>query len=259
LLREAVAQPKLEHFGVCFQPIVRMNDTRLVAVETLLRWHDPVLGPVSPKDFIPLAEQTGSIGVLTDHVLRLAAQAVSQWTTTPEGRCVRVGINLSPTDLASPDLPERVLAAFAAHGVPLPMLTVEVTEEGLLEDFGTAAQHLARLQVHGVRVAVDDFGTGYASLRYLRWFRPDVIKIDREFVQAATTEATSRLIVGKVKDIAHGMDAMCLAEGIETEQSWEIMQGLGLDLGQGFHIARPMPLDQFHAYLAESLFAHRSA
>jgi diguanylate cyclase (GGDEF)-like protein len=251
LLREAVAHPALDHFHVCFQPIVQMSDGRLVAVETLLRWKDPVLGDVGPADFIAHAEQTGSIGVLTDHVLSLTAQAVALWTSRPEGRAVRVGINLSPDDLACPDLPERVMAPFAAHGVPLPMLTVEVTEEGLLDDFETAAALLARLQVHGVRVAVDDFGTGYASLRYLRWFRPDVIKIDREFVQAATTEATSRLIVGKVTDIAHGMGALCLAEGIETARSWATMRRLGLDLGQGYHIARPMRLDQLRAYLAE--------
>ena len=250
-VREAVAHPDLDRFSLVFQPIITLREGTVVAVESLLRWTDPQLGVIGPAEFIPMAEAVGSATVLTDHVLRTAAAAAARWRAHPHTRGLRLGVNLSICDLADPHLPGRILSAFNGCGVPLHALTVEVTEEGLLEDFRVAAAHLAELQAHGVRIAVDDYGTGYASLRYLRWFRPDVIKIDREFVTCAAHDATSRLLVAKVNEIALGMGGDCVAEGIEDAATTEVMRALGVRFGQGYHFARPMPFGQLRHFLAE--------
>jgi len=249
--REALAHPNLEDFSVVFQPIVELDGAAVTAVECLLRWTDPLLGRVGPAEFIRVAEAAGSITSLTDHVLACAAAACAQWRARPATAALRVGVNLSTRDLADSRLVRRVVAAFAEYSVPLHALTVEVTEEGLLEDLEAAAVRLRELQQFGVRVALDDFGTGYASLRYLRRFRPDVIKIDREFVQAARHDPTSRMLVGKVNEIALAMGGICLAEGIEDATTARIMQLLGLHLGQGYHFATPMPLPDLHQFLAD--------
>lgn len=252
LLREAVATSELQQFHLVYQPVVALGEPaagadgfadRLVVtgVEALLRWEHPELGPVSPAEFVPLAEQTGTIGRLTDHVLTLAAQDRAGWQRLGVADGVRVAVNVAAADTVDPALPDRVTDVLRGHGLPASALMLEVTELGLLEDFDAAAQNLAMLQALGVQVAVDDFGTGYSSLRYLRRFCPDVLKIDREFVQAAAYEPTSRLLVGKVGEIASGMGMRCVAEGVETMVEVATVRHLGIEAAQGFYFSRPVP------------------
>ncbi|HEU4677057.1 MAG TPA: bifunctional diguanylate cyclase/phosphodiesterase [Motilibacteraceae bacterium] len=250
LLREAVATSPVEQFHLVYQPVVALGEHagpsdagRLVVtgVEALLRWEHPELGAVSPAEFVPLAEQTGTIGRLTDHVLTLAARDRAGWQRLGVTDRVRVAVNVAATDTVDPALPERVCDVLRGHGLPATALTLEVTELGLLEDFDAAAQNLAMLQALGVHVAVDDFGTGYSSLRYLRRFCPDVLKIDREFVQAAAYEPTSRLLVGKVGEIASGMGMRCVAEGVETMVEVATVRHLGIEAAQGYYFSRPVP------------------
>ncbi|MGN6242279.1 MAG: putative bifunctional diguanylate cyclase/phosphodiesterase [Motilibacteraceae bacterium] len=250
LLREAVAASPLEQFHLVYQPVVALADapavgaagrTTVVGVEALLRWEHPTIGPVSPAEFVPLAEQAGIIGRLTDHVLTLAARDRADWHRLGVAEGLRVAVNVSAADTVDPALPERVSDVLRGHGLPATALTLEVTELGLLEDFDAAAQNLAILQALGVQVAVDDFGTGYSSLRYLRRFRPDVLKIDREFVQAAAYEPTSRVLVGKVGEIASGLGMRCVAEGVETMVEVATVRHLGIEAAQGYFFSRPVP------------------
>jgi diguanylate cyclase (GGDEF)-like protein len=250
LLREAVATSPLEQFHLVYQPVVALGEPsgptgaerlEVTGVEALLRWEHPELGAVSPAEFVPLAEQTGAIGRLTDHVLTLAARDRAGWQRLGVADRVRVAVNVAATDTVDPALPERVCDVLRGHGLPGSVLTLEVTELGLLEDFDAAAQNLAMLQALGVHVAVDDFGTGYSSLRYLRRFCPDVLKIDREFVQAAAYEPTSRLLVGKVGEIASGMGMHCVAEGVETMVEVATVRHLGIEGAQGYYFSRPVP------------------
>jgi diguanylate cyclase (GGDEF)-like protein len=234
-LRRAIEREQLH---LAYQPIVRLADDRTVAVEALLRWDHPELGPVSPADFIPAAEETGLILRLGDWVLAQAAAQARAWNG-PCAEPLSVAVNVSARQLADRTLPDRVERILAAESLDPALLVLEVTETALVDHDVLAAASLSRLHALGVRVALDDFGTGYSSFGRLRRLPIDAIKIDREFTAGLGTDRDATAIVTAMIGLAHGLDLSVTAEGVETEAQLSALRALGCTHVQGFGIARP--------------------
>jgi diguanylate cyclase (GGDEF)-like protein len=239
-LREEISQPDLEQFNVLYQPVVDLNTGAIRGVEALIRWRHPELGNISPVEFIPLAEQVGSVGVLGEYVLATAAADLFAWQTVAPAYRLSLGVNLSPRQLVDKALPARFLHLIAVHGLRPDQLMLEITETALVDDLDSAVELVAEFRAAGMSVAVDDFGTGYSSLRYLRRFAADVVKIDREFVQAVVGEPRTAALVKSVVDMAVALDLDTVAEGIETLEQLQEIQALGCRHGQGYLFSRPV-------------------
>lgn len=235
-----------ERLTLHYQPRVRLADGAWSGVEALARWSDPVLGPVPPDAFIPVAESTGLIHPLTAHVLDLAVRQAGRWRTA--GTPMNVSVNLSAEDLRRDDLAERVFATLARHGVAPDLLVVEVTESAVMRDVDRARRQLRALRSGGVRVAVDDFGTAYSSLAYLKTLPLDVLKIDRAFVQDVASDdpdtASAEGIVRTIVAMAHALGLSVVAEGVETERQAAFLRDVGCEAAQGWLFARPVPADE---------------
>ncbi|HEU4976924.1 MAG TPA: EAL domain-containing protein [Baekduia sp.] len=225
------------------QPIVRCADGGLHGVEALLRWSDPVLGAVGPDEFIPVAERTGSIVPIGEWVVREASRAIGHlrrlgWADA------RVGVNVSPRQLVDPGFADTVAEALERHGVPSSQLVVELTETALLGTDAATGRTIADLRELGVRLVLDDFGTGFSSLSMLKDQPIDGIKIDRSFVGGLPGDPTSAAIVRGVHDMAQALGRSVTAEGIETPGQLEHLRALGCDYAQGYLIGRPAPFSQ---------------
>jgi diguanylate cyclase (GGDEF)-like protein len=248
-LRSAIARREL---SVAYQPVKRADDDELVGFEALARWVHPVLGDVRPDRFVPVAEETGLIQALGDRMLDFACRDVATWNRErmSNGRePLVVHVNISGRELQSPHLLGRVRDALRRHHVPPHWLVLEMTETMLLDDPDKALARLRELKLAGIRVAIDDFGTGYSSLSYLRQLPVSVIKIDRSFVKQMLTDPSDALIVRAVIDLAHAFGLRCVAEGVETSPHQEMLREMGCEFGQGFGIARPMPAEEFPAWV----------
>jgi EAL domain-containing protein (putative c-di-GMP-specific phosphodiesterase class I) len=232
-LRDALGDGQLR---VVYQPIVGLSDERPRALEALLRWDHPGLGPVSPLEFIPVAEDTGLILPIGEWVLNEACA-----TLASIDRDVAVAVNLSPRQLMQQDLPEIVGAALTRHGVDPCRLLLEVTESILVDESARVERTLAGLKEIGVRLALDDFGTGYSALGYLKRFPFDIVKVDRSFVRGLGQDAGDSAIVGAVLGMARALGMDVVAEGIETATQVACLTELGAEYGQGFYFARPGP------------------
>jgi diguanylate cyclase (GGDEF)-like protein len=253
-LRDDVSRPRLEEFRVVYEPLVDLTTGCVVGAEGLLRWLHPVLGEVPPATFIPLAEQVGGIQLLGELALRCAVGDLAAWRTTAARRGipldhVTVSVNLSPRQLGIPGLVDLVAAVLQEHHVPPSRLTLEITEEALLEDWDTAVEVVRELRAHGVGVAVDDFGTGYSSMRYLRRFDTSTLKIDREFVEVVGEERRTRALVASVIELADSLGLTTVAEGVETLDQLQVLRSLGCRYAQGYLFDRPMERDAFGALL----------
>ncbi len=242
-IREEVSAPDLAQFRVLYQPVVDLVSGEVRAVEALLRWTHPWYGELGPDTFIPLAERVGSVTVLGDFVFRTALDDLVRWTAV-SGTDITVGVNVSPRQLTDPLLPGALTEALAQRGLEPRRLGVEVTEEAIVDDIDAVAGTVTALRAAGINVAVDDFGTGYSSLRYLRRFDANIVKIDREFVQAAPAEPRTEALVGSVVMMAQALDLLCVAEGIETLEQLALVRERGCQFGQGYLLAKPMPADQ---------------
>jgi predicted signal transduction protein with EAL and GGDEF domain len=231
-LRHAVERNELR---LDYQPLIELATGRIHSVEALLRWDHPELGLVPPLRFIPVAEQSGMIGDIGAWVLREACREVASWPDE-----VEVAVNVSPRQLASPKFREHVSMALAAAGLPPHRLCLEVTESAVVADLEVADRTLRGLRELGVRLAVDDFGVGYASLSQLKALPPvDILKIDRSFVSGVLNGGEDRAIVEAVVGLAHSLGLQTVAEGIETEEQGEALRALHCVFGQGYHYARP--------------------
>jgi diguanylate cyclase (GGDEF)-like protein len=233
-LREAIGTDQLR---VVYQPIVSLADNSMHGYEALLRWEHPGLGPVSPLEFIPVAEDTGLILPIGEWVLHEACAALKQ--LDPE---LSIAVNLSPRQLLQQDLPLVVGACLLQTGIAPERLILELTESILVEEAGPVEATLKELKNVGVRLALDDFGTGYSALSYLKRFPFDTVKVDRSFVRGLGQNAEDSAIVGAVLGMARALGMEVVAEGIETEEQLECLNELGVDYGQGFYFARPGPL-----------------
>jgi diguanylate cyclase (GGDEF)-like protein len=233
---------------VYFQPKVSLPDRRIVGVECLARWEHATHGHVSPTDFVAVAEHTGQLGRLTDVVLRDGLRRARGWLD--KGRTLPIAVNLSARTVLDPTFPLRVAALLDEYGVPASVLTLEITEDGMVGEPDRPMSTLRRLNDMGIRLAVDDFGTGYSSLSYLRRLPVHEVKIDRSFVQGMATDAGDLAIVRAVVDLARHFELVVVAEGVESELTVSLLEGLGCDVGQGFLFSRPLPFERFEAWLS---------
>ncbi len=243
-LRRALDTGDLE---VYFQPKVSLRDRRLVGVECLARWDHPTHGAVSPEDFVAVAEHTGQLGRLTETVLREGLQRARQWVDA--GRPLSVAVNLSPRTLHDVEFPRLVDELLREHGVSPDRLTLEITEDGVVDGIDRHLPTLRHLYDLGVRLSVDDFGTGYSSLSYLRRLPVHEVKVDRSFVQGMATDAGDLAIVRAVVDISRHFGLAVVAEGVESELTLELLDEIGCDIGQGFLFSRPLPYERLEAWL----------
>ncbi len=244
-LRNAIARDELT---LVYQPIVSTATGRTHAVEALVRWDHPDRGRLLPDLFIPIAEQSGLISQLGDWVLRRACRDLRHDE-------VAVNVNLSGRQIQDPDLAHRIAAILADEAFPPNRLMLEITESVLMHDADATVVTLTRLKALGVSLAVDDFGTGYASLNYLSRFPVDCLKVDRSFVSALTGGASSGggpEIVRAVVNLAHSLGMAATAEGVERQDQFAALLDLGCELVQGYLFARPLPL----AELREGLRAN---
>jgi diguanylate cyclase (GGDEF)-like protein len=236
-------------FELHYQPLLSLQDNTITGCEALLRWRHPILGMISPADFIPVAEETGLINQLGEWVLFTACAEAATW---PDG--LKVAINVSSVQFKSSGLALRVVEALGKSGLAPNRLELEITEAVLIRDDDAALAILHQLRAIGVRIALDDFGTGYSSLSYLQRFPFDKIKIDRCFVSDIAETSVSSCIVQAVVNIAAARDMTTTAEGIETEQQREVLRALGCTEMQGWLFSAAKPA----AELKQLLFTHRA-
>ncbi|MFB9237498.1 putative bifunctional diguanylate cyclase/phosphodiesterase [Plantactinospora siamensis] len=243
-LRRALDQDELE---VYFQPKVTLHDRRLVGVECLARWEHPAHGAVAPEDFVTVAEHTGQLGRLTEVVLREGLRRSRDW---PQGRQpLNIAVNVAARTLADPQFPALVDGLLAEYGVPAERLTLEVRESGVLDGTERPLPILHRLREIGVRLSVDDFGTGYASLSYLRRLPVHEVKVDRSFVQGMATDPVDLAIVNAVVTLSQQFGLAVVAEGVESELTLELLQDIGCQIAQGFLFSRPLPYERLAAWV----------
>ena len=230
-----------------YQPKIELARGRVVGVEALARWTDPVLGQVGPSTFVPLAERTGLAEPLTSLALEIAAADCRRWQE--QGYFVPVAVNVSARVLVDPRLPEMVEDQRRAFGLADDAIEIEITESTLMGDHVQAREALSRLRAIGIRTSIDDFGTGYSSLSYLRELPVHALKIDRSFITDLIDEPDSEAIVRSIIELARNLGLETVAEGVEDERVSERLTNLGCDYVQGFAIARPMPAEAMLRWL----------
>jgi diguanylate cyclase (GGDEF)-like protein len=240
-----------------YQPKVAVDGGELTGVEALVRWQHPERGLLGPGEFVPLAERTGTAADLTRWVLDAALAQCRAWRDA--GLDISVAINLAAANIVDTALPDAVAAALARHGVPGDRLECEISEDTVMADPVRAMEVLGRLRELGLRLSLDDFGTGHSSLAYLKRLPLDEVKIDRSFVLGMTEDENDAVIVRSTIDLARNLGLDVVAEGVENEA---ILRGLGAlrcDIAQGFHLSRPLPAAELEAWLAAREAVTRSA
>jgi len=252
-LRRAVEQDELM---VHYQPKLNLERRTVEGVEALLRWRHPERGAVSPGDFIPFAEQTGYIWELTRWTLKRVLRDSIRWSAL--GVDLRLSVNISARDLLRRELPDVVAQLLSAHDLPPDRLCLEITESALMEDPGRTEETLRRLREIGVRLSIDDYGTGYASLAYLKDLAVHELKIDRVFVKNMLSSRADAAIVRSTIELGHDLGLTVVAEGVEQEAELEFLARLGCDLAQGFLLSRPLPPEELERWLEQSRWAGRA-
>jgi diguanylate cyclase (GGDEF)-like protein len=243
-------------FRLEYQPAFDLATGELIGAEALLRWDNGLRGPVSPGEFIPIAEETGLVLPIGEWVLREACRQAATWRREL-GHGLRVSVNIAARQLTRPGLATQVLVALGETGAEPEDLVLEITEHGVLEDFAAAFRHLQEVRALGVRVSVDDFGTGWSSLSYLQRLPVDELKIDRSFVATLGVDGPSMAIVGSLVDMAHALGLQVVAEGVETADQLVELQRLGCDAVQGYLLARPARPEALQRFLAgETALSH---
>ncbi len=244
-LRRALAQP--DELRLHYQPKIDLRGGRLCGVEALLRWYHPTQGLISPADFIPLVEETSLINRLTARVLSMAVGQLRGWLD--QGTAVPVAVNLSPRCLLDAKLPAYIRDLMEQNGVPAHLLRLEVTEGALMADTALAVKILTELHEMGVRLSIDDYGTGYSSMSYLKQLPVDELKIDRSFVMDMTDDANNAVLVRGAIELGHRLGLSVVAEGVERSDHVQALRGLGCDIAQGYHYAHAMPPEELTAWL----------
>jgi len=242
-LRLAIA---LGHLDIALQPIYALESGRIAGAEALARWQYGGAS-IPPTQFVQLAEQSGSIGALTHWSLNTALRNAA--TAQALDPSLFFAVNISPHVLRQPDFVEQVVGALSIWGVPGTGLELEVTESSLMEDPSHSARVLSRLRDHGIRIAIDDFGTGYSSFAYLRQLPATELKIDISFVSALSRDERVAKVVRSMIAVAHQLDMLVIAEGVEDAATLERLREMRCDLVQGHHMGIPIPATDFVAGL----------
>jgi diguanylate cyclase (GGDEF)-like protein/PAS domain S-box-containing protein len=239
-LTRAVERHEFELF---YQPQVRLSDAGLIGAEALIRWRHPTRGLVSPADFMPTVNASPIADTIAAWVMKTACAQARAWEMA--GQNVRIGVNLSPSQLQSGDLAQSVGEVLAITGLTPSLLELEVTEDILVVDAQSVVDIFLRIQDLGVRIVLDDFGTGYASLSYLKKFPLDGLKIDRSFVMELHAGSDDAAIVDSTIRLSKQLGLSVIAEGIENRATADLLASMGCEEGQGYHFGRPMPAAEF--------------
>ena len=247
-LRDALANGE---FSVHYQPQVSLDSGHMIGMEALLRWNSALLGPVSPVEFIPIAEETGLIVQIGDWVLREACRQTKAWLDLgllP----LHIAVNLSPRQFRQADLPAQVADALAESGLPATALELEITESAFIDGIEEAVAMCRKLKALGVKLSLDDFGTGYSSLAYVSRFPFDKIKIDQSFVRDIVNNPVNAAIASAAIVMGRSLNLSVLAEGVETEAQASFLRSRRCDAIQGYLFSRPLPANEFAPLLRSS-------
>src|SRR5208282_4176824 len=246
-LRQAAERGEFELF---YQPQVDLKDDKVVGAEVLIRWRHPKRGLILPADFMPVANASSMSGDIAFWVIESACRQGRQWQHN--GHAIRLGVNLSPSQLQSGDLAAVVKSVLQDAGFSPSLRELEVTENILLEDDERARNIFRRIQDLGVSIALDDFGTGYASLTYLKKFPLDRLKIDQSFVRELRAGSGDAAIVGSTITLTRLLGLSVIAEGIEDRATADLLRSMGCEEGQGYYFGRPMSAAEFeHRFLSK--------
>jgi len=243
-LRRAIERGEL---SLLYQPKVSVATRTVSSFEALVRWTHPQLGSISPAEFVPIAERTGSSRRLTSWVLGAAVRQMAEWRRA--GLVLDVAVNLSAPDILDPTLGEEILRALEKSSIQPQNLALEITESAAMRDAPLAARHMQLLRAAGIRFAIDDYGTGYSSLSQLSRLPVDELKIDRSFMLHAHERRDDETIVRSTIELAHSMGLKVVAEGVETAQGWNLLRRLGCDYAQGYLVSRPMPVAEVEPFV----------
>lgn len=247
-LHEAIIANRLEAY---LQPILDLRRGVIVGAESLARWNEPSRGMIPPDTFIPLAEETGLISELTRWSLNATLRHASvARRINPE---LGFSINLSPRVFGEHDIVAQITSALSIWDIPAQAVTLEVTENALMEDPDLSLRLLRRLRDEGLCISIDDFGAGYSSLAYLKHFPATELKIDRSFVMDMQRDARSVQVVRSIVDLGHHLQLGVVAEGVEDAVTLDMLHDMGCDRAQGYHIKRPAPANEFIAGLGNDL------
>ena len=244
-LRRAV---EMDELVLYYQPRVSLVDSHTCAAEALVRWQHPTRGFLPPNEFIPFAEETGYIREITHWIMNAVFSQSVRWRK--QGLAIAVSINLSVRDLLSPGFATRCSDLLARHGAYAQWFTLEITESVIMEDSERALATAHQLHEMGFNLSIDDFGTGYSSLSMLKLLPVAELKIDRSFVMNMVNDAQDMRIVRSVIDLAHNMSILVVAEGVESVQALELLEKMGCDAVQGYHICKPVPANELEAWLS---------
>ena len=245
-LRDAIGNGELSLY---FQPQFDMHTMEVVGVEALARWIKPDGSMISPVDFIPVAEETGMIVELGNFIIDESIRVIHNWLR--HGYHYKMAINLSPFQLQATHQYEALIARIQEHDIPAHILEFEITEGILLEQTQQQIQNLSLLRKAGFGVSIDDFGTGFSSLSYLRSMPINMIKIDRTFTQSLTDDAKNQALIESIIALAHNFDMQVIAEGIETQEQLEVLKAMNCDYIQGFLLAKPMDEKALELFLSK--------
>ena len=244
-LRKALDHDELD---VYFQPKVTLADRHLVGVECLARWTHPAHGEVAPEDFVAVAEHTGQLARLTERVLDEGLRRCREWAEAD--RPLSIAVNLSVRTLLDSRFPDQVAEMLERYDVPAAQVTFEISEPGMLGDIERVLPTLYRLRDLGVRLSVDDFGTGASSLSYLRQWPVHEVKIDDSFVQGMATDSGDLAIVRAVISLSREFGLTVVAEGVESELTLDLLEEMGCEIGQGYLFSRPLPYERLEAWFS---------
>ncbi|WP_197373558.1 putative bifunctional diguanylate cyclase/phosphodiesterase [Mycolicibacterium baixiangningiae] len=234
-LRQAIDRLELT---VVYQPKYHLATSELAGLEALVRWPHPSRGVLSPDDFLPLVRRHGLMGAVTDLVLDKALDDAAEWSA--RGTPVPIAVNLFAATMADTRLPDRIVSALEARGLPPQCLTVEITEDVILPDIKRSCAVLSALRTHGVRVAIDDFGSGYSALSYLRELPIDEVKLDRRFIGPIIWDPRAGEVVRAVVGLAQTLGLTTVAEGVENAETAARLRAYNCDVAQGFHYSPPL-------------------
>jgi diguanylate cyclase (GGDEF)-like protein len=240
-LRDAIATDALT---ILYQPQISCADGRMCGVEALVRWHHPKLGIISPEEFIPLAESRGLIAPLGEWVLRRACADSRRWPS------LRIAVNVSPVQFRNRGFVDKVRLIIAESGIEPQRLELELTEGVLIQDADQAEAVIMDLRAQGIRMGLDDFGSGYSSMIYLRRFAFDKIKIDKALLASMETSGEGAIIVDSIISLGHALGLTVTAEGVEERDQVEFLHKLGCDELQGFYFAAALPADEIDSMLS---------
>ncbi len=245
-LRDAIATDSLY---LVYQPQLEFSTGNVIGVEALIRWRHPKLGQISADQIISIAEQTGQINLLTRWVMNEAVQQCGQWQLAEFD--ISMSINLSVLNLQDDNFIAEVDACFSRFSLPRSCLTFEITESAMMINPVSAMKTLKQLESMGVKLVIDDFGTGFSSLTYLKLLPVEKLKLDKSFVLSLDKDSDDEVIVRSTIDLAHNLGLEVVAEGVESRASWDILKALDCDYAQGYYVSKPKTADELTQWLCD--------